>query len=346
MAVAASVLRPGESITFSDRDDLLAKLGEMAVEVPERPAKRTIEDREHFVMRGYLRFLAGEDLLPLPVTLRTSAKNQDPPDFLLEWPDGQRESFELTDGSTREYQRRLTDAARSGDKGLILPIDLQTPGREAAERWAQILLSSFREKSMALARGRYSIDHLLIYDMTGLGLFSPLEEGVPLLRAAIADWLDRERPAHRFARVSVLRGFDLLLDVMGEARLLSATSPHFRLGSIAARDEEDLRRRWRAIDRYCRENSIRHLKLFGSALRHDIDEWAQAEKGRWFDDESDLDLLVEFEPGTVVTLLDMARMKRELSELMGFPVDLRTAGDLSRYFRQQVLSEAVALDAR
>jgi hypothetical protein len=54
---------------------------------------------------------------------------------------------------------------------------------------------------------------------------------------------------------------------------------------------------------------------------------------------------VEFEPGTRITLLDMARMERELGKLTGFKVDLRTAADLSRYFRQEVLQEAVELRA-
>ena len=64
-----------------------------------------------------------------------------------------------------------------------------------------------------------------------------------------------------------------------------------------------------------------------------------------FREDSDLDLLVEFEPGARVTLLDMARMERELGELTGFKVDLRTADDLSRYFRREVLQEAVELHA-
>jgi predicted nucleotidyltransferase len=41
----------------------------------------------------------------------------------------------------------------------------------------------------------------------------------------------------------------------------------------------------------------------------------------------------------------MARMARELGDLIGFKVDLRTADDLSRYFRSEVLQEAVELRA-
>lgn len=340
------VLRPGNAISFANRDELLARLDELTVEVPGRSAGRTIDDREHYVMRGYLAFLAGEDLLPLPVTLRKSAKNQDPPDFVLEWPEGRRETFELTEGSTRSYQQKLTEAARAGDR-LVLPIDIATSTREASALWAEILFASFEKKAMALAHGRHSIDHLLIYDITGLGVFSPLADGVPLLRSKIDEWLRRERPSHSFARVSILRDFNLLLDLTGQARLLAADSPFFRF-TVRAGDDNDRRRRLRELDRYCREHSIRHLKLFGSARKKDIfeDERGRVRLGKGFDEDSDVDLLVEFEPGTTVTLLDMARMERELGELIGMPVDLRTAGDLSRYFREEVLREAVALNVR
>jgi predicted nucleotidyltransferase len=57
--------------------------------------------------------------------------------------------------------------------------------------------------------------------------------------------------------------------------------------------------------------------------------------------DSDIDLLVEFLPDATPTLLDMVDMERELSELLGgVKVDLRTPEDLSRYFRDQVVSTA------
>lgn len=80
---------------------------------------------------------------------------------------------------------------------------------------------------------------------------------------------------------------------------------------------------------FCRRNHISRLSVFGSALRDD------------FGPESDLDLLVEFEPGAVVTLLDMARMEIDLSQMIGRKVDLRTPEELSRYFRDEVLATAV-----
>lgn len=80
---------------------------------------------------------------------------------------------------------------------------------------------------------------------------------------------------------------------------------------------------------FCRRNRIRKLSLFGSALRED------------FRDDSDIDLLVEFQPDAVPSLLDLARMERELSTILaGRKVDLRTPEELSRYFRDEVISSA------
>ena len=84
----------------------------------------------------------------------------------------------------------------------------------------------------------------------------------------------------------------------------------------------------RDIAVFCRRNRIRRLALFGSVLRGD------------FHPESDIDVLVEFEPAHVPGLFGIARMERELSAIFGRKVDLRTAEDLSRYFRQDVLREA------
>jgi predicted nucleotidyltransferase len=80
---------------------------------------------------------------------------------------------------------------------------------------------------------------------------------------------------------------------------------------------------------FCRRNSIRRLALFGSVLT------------ARFSDESDVDVLVEFQPGTRVGYFRMAAMERELSLLFGGrKVDLRTPGELSPYFRDEVLRTA------
>jgi predicted nucleotidyltransferase len=84
------------------------------------------------------------------------------------------------------------------------------------------------------------------------------------------------------------------------------------------------------IAEFCRRHHIRRLAVFGSALRED------------FGPESDIDFLVEFDGAFIPTLFDIVAMEKELSELLGGrKVDLRTPEDLSRYFRDKVLAEAV-----
>ena len=82
------------------------------------------------------------------------------------------------------------------------------------------------------------------------------------------------------------------------------------------------------IAAFCEKNHIRRLALFGSVLRDD------------FGPDSDVDVLVEFEVRHVPGLLGMARLERAFSEILDYKVDLRTAEDLSRYFRDEVLEEA------
>ena len=82
------------------------------------------------------------------------------------------------------------------------------------------------------------------------------------------------------------------------------------------------------ISDFCRRNHIRKLAFFGSVLTDK------------FGPESDIDVLVEFEPGCRVGLLRMAAMEAELSKIIGRKVDLRTPQDLSRYFRDEVVASA------
>lgn len=82
------------------------------------------------------------------------------------------------------------------------------------------------------------------------------------------------------------------------------------------------------IAAFCRRHHIRRLALFGSVLRPD------------FGPESDVDVLVEFDPEHIPGLITLAGMEIELSEALGRRVDLRTPDDLSRHFRQQVLDMA------
>lgn len=82
------------------------------------------------------------------------------------------------------------------------------------------------------------------------------------------------------------------------------------------------------IAEFCKKNHIRKLSIFGSFLGGD------------FRSDSDIDLLVEFDSDHIPGLIRLAGMENELTEILGRKADMRTAEDLSRYFRDEVLKLA------
>ena len=97
-------------------------------------------------------------------------------------------------------------------------------------------------------------------------------------------------------------------------------------GRIASMDQERPKIDRDKIATFCRQNSIRRLGLFGSILRDD------------FTETSDVDVLVEFEPGAR-TGLAFFRMQDDLSKIIGRQVDLNTPGFLAAGIRERVLQE-------
>lgn len=91
--------------------------------------------------------------------------------------------------------------------------------------------------------------------------------------------------------------------------------------------------RTQSLTRFCRRMGIKRLALFGSILTEN------------FRPESDIDVLVEFSPGHAPGFFGLAKMERELSELLGRKADIRTPQDLSKYFRDDVIAGAEVLYA-
>ena len=87
------------------------------------------------------------------------------------------------------------------------------------------------------------------------------------------------------------------------------------------------------IESFCQRNYINKLALFGSVLRDD------------FTDYSDVDILVEFQPGKTPGW-DIVLMQDELSNIIERDVDLRTPAELSSYIRDRVMSEAKVIYER
>jgi hypothetical protein len=84
---------------------------------------------------------------------------------------------------------------------------------------------------------------------------------------------------------------------------------------------------------FCRRNKIRWLALFGSVLRED------------FGPESDVDVLVDFEPEARIGFMALGRMQRELSAILQRPVDLVPREGLKSHLRESVLAASKVLYA-
>lgn len=87
------------------------------------------------------------------------------------------------------------------------------------------------------------------------------------------------------------------------------------------------------IEAICKRHHVAELALFGSRA-----------VGRARDD-SDVDLLVAFEPGALVTFMTLGRIQAELEDLLGLPVDLVPRDGLKALIRDDVLASAQVLYA-
>ena len=84
----------------------------------------------------------------------------------------------------------------------------------------------------------------------------------------------------------------------------------------------------------CRRHGVAILSLFGSAVRGELRA------------DSDVDVLVEFEPGTRVSYFTLGDLQQDLSDLFGRHVDLKTKTTLSEYVRERVLEAAEPIYVR
>lgn len=92
--------------------------------------------------------------------------------------------------------------------------------------------------------------------------------------------------------------------------------------------QQNLRIDREAIAEFCRRNHIRRLSLFGSVLTDH------------FGPDSDVDVLVEFDDENTPGLFGLVKMQREMGDMIGRVVDMRTAEDISEYIRDKVLGSA------
>jgi uncharacterized protein len=103
--------------------------------------------------------------------------------------------------------------------------------------------------------------------------------------------------------------------------MTSSDSARIDLGQLRARREEILG--------YAAQYGARNVRVFGSTARGETDG------------ASDVDLLVEMEPGR--SLLDLVGLWQDLEDLLGTHVDVLSEGGVSPYLRDQIYADAVAL---
>ena len=82
------------------------------------------------------------------------------------------------------------------------------------------------------------------------------------------------------------------------------------------------------LAKFCQDHHIKRLSLFRSVLRDD------------FGPASDVDVLVEFQPGANMSLIALARLEIQLSQIFGFPVEIHTIRELNPLFRDEALRSA------
>ena len=82
------------------------------------------------------------------------------------------------------------------------------------------------------------------------------------------------------------------------------------------------------LTKFCHQHHIKRLSLFGSVLSED------------FRPDSDIDVLVEFQPGANVGLIALAELEIQLSQVFGFPAEIHTIRGLNPLFRDEVLRSA------
>lgn len=326
--------RFGDEVELRSYEDLLDKLAVIDRPVPRRTEGRTQGDRERYCIVSYLLHLAGAGLLEYPFTV---AKGE-APDFVLRFTGGRTHGVEVTEASTEEHQRATTQLESSPPGTLLERNELRRPGEglrakpwagdEPELEWSRIVLDAIERKVDGYDYGDHDELELLVYDQTGVGVMVKLEDGAPFLREAIRDWRRAAGPQQVFSRISVLRDSALLVDVSGRWRVLRRRTDATEWPASRTPRRSPQWPRDEDLAELCRRHRIRRLSLFGSALR--------GEDAR----DSDLDLLVEFEPGVRIGYLGLAGVEREMTALFGRSVDLRTAGELGPHLRDRVLREA------
>jgi hypothetical protein len=182
----------GDELSFASAGDLIRQLGEIDSSVPRRTEGRKPHHRERYCIVRYLTALARAAILKFPLKVT----KWDPPDFLLEQPDGTVTGLEITEAGTEQVQRA---------------------GNEPEQELTRLILTALADKTEKLNRGHYTQAdryELLIYDNSHLPMID-LDVLIPILKPALTEWFHQNPAERAFGSISLLRDSGLLYDCSG-----------------------------------------------------------------------------------------------------------------------------------
>jgi predicted nucleotidyltransferase len=327
----------GDGFAAASDDELRDLLARVEAIVPPRMQGRTRDDRERYCIVHYLRTLERAGLLRFPFKVTKDRR----PRFRIEQ-GSEHLGLEVTEAGSAEIQRAMTELEKAPPGSVLEGSVVRKPGEplqhppyvgdEPERLWTADVLQAIRNKTTQLSdyQGLPGY-HLLVYDNSEFAVLTAwsVTELPGRLATAIHDWRTHTASEGRhFSRISVLRDWVLMYDVTGTSFVLPL-SPSPSLPSLLPLNRlgvtgEDLHA-------FCRRHRIRKLGFFGSV------------RDERFGPDSDVDVLVEFEPDVRIGLIRLAGIELELSRLLGRKADLRTVPDLSRYFREEVVREKTDL---
>lgn len=323
--------RFGDTLSAQDGEELWRRLSEVDTTLVKRKHGRRSPERERYCVVHYLRTLARSGLLEYPFEIGKRER----PDFHVRAA-GRIYGLEVTEAGDEEYQEALTELEKAPAGSILEGATVRKPGEplrgspqlgdEPERLWTRDLVACVGQKTAKLAGFDSFIEYqLLVYDNTRHATAWTVTELPGRLAVALAELPSSERS---FSRLSVLRDRVLMFDVAGDGHLLPvppspSLPPLLPLTRLGVAEE--------SLAAFCRDHHIRKLGFFGSV------------REERFGPKSDVDVLVEFEPGFRLGLLRLAGIELELMQLLNRKVDLRTVPDLSRYFREEVVREKTDL---
>lgn len=213
----------GDQVEFQNQSKLLERLSSIDCSVPTRTKGRKSSHRERHCLKIYLMYLSQNGLLSFPLKII----KEEAPDFLILCRN-ETTALEVTDASTEEYQRAMTELAKSppdtvlesGTNKLVKAgerlIGEGWSGNSVETEWVDIILKSIIDKTTSLNRPHFkSADRheLLIYDNSHVSVMLHLEDALPLLKKAIHEKFNVKYSEKNFHSISIIHSNQLLYDI-------------------------------------------------------------------------------------------------------------------------------------